>query len=56
MAHEITPTGAVLLPLMQQRIFTLRGQQVMIDHDLATLYGVVLLMIVNSLVNRCSTV
>lgn len=40
MAHEITPTGAVLLPLMQQRIFTLRGQQVMIDHDLATLYGV----------------
>lgn len=40
MANELAHAGPVLLPLVQQRIFTLRGQQVMIDHDLATLYGV----------------
>lgn len=40
MASELTPTGAVLLPFVQQRIFTLRGQQVMIDRDLTELYGV----------------
>lgn len=39
MANEITSIGAVL-PFVQQRIFTLRGQQVMIDRDLAELYGV----------------
>jgi len=40
MASELIPTGAVLLPFVQQRIFTLRGQQVMLDRDLAELYGV----------------
>lgn len=40
MASELTPTGAVLLPFVQQRIFTIRGQQVMLDRDLAELYGV----------------
>lgn len=40
MANDLMKTDMALLPLVQQRIFTLRGQQVMIDRDLAELYGV----------------
>lgn len=40
MASELMKTDMALLPALQQRIFTIRGQQVMIDRDLAELYGV----------------
>lgn len=40
MANDLIKNDMVLQPFVQQRIFTLRGQQVMIDRDLAELYGV----------------
>jgi len=39
MASDLMKTGIALLPGVQQRIFTIRGQQVMIDRDLSELYG-----------------
>lgn len=40
MGADLIITGIALLPDVQQRIFTIRGQQVMIDRDLSELYGV----------------
>jgi len=40
MANEILPVSMISPKQIEQRIFTLRGTQVMLDRDIAALYGI----------------